>query len=432
MLILFIIGVIRNGIKIDGWHDDGKRFVFMSLLLLVVNVGSTSVKTQAFDVGLQAKALLAADYGHAGSVVMDGHDLHGRPIAERFGQGMDVAAVLALVLGRWQQWLQASGSVLIAVGHRIVHGADWFDALTPISPDVLQRLAGLDPYAPLHNPFNRMGVEQSLDRFPDVAQFALFDTAFHRNLPDVAKRYAIPEWLSSAVAFYRYGFHGLSCHHSLMAAAQLLATEPSKLNLIVLHLGGGNSVTAIREGRSVDTSMGFSPTEGLMMAGRCGDIDPMILLTLLRQGMPLDKLDDVLNHQSGLQGICGDGDMRRILQRSGQGDHQAGLAIEMFCYRIKKYIGAYCAILGEVSALVFTGGIGEHAAEIRQRVVGGLEPLGFALNDVANKNIKHNGDISDAASRSRILVIHAEEERVCARQMLTFLGQVSDDKNEEA
>ncbi len=396
----------------------------MNQWLLVVNVGSTSVKTQAFDVSLQSQAVLVADYGDTGHVSLDGLDGCGRVVNEQLGVMDDVAAVLAAVLARWQAWLAATEAVLVAIGHRIVHGADWFETITPINPAVLVRLAELDAYAPLHNPFNRLGVEQTLVRFPDIAQFALFDTAFHRHLPLFAKRYAIPESLSATPAFFRYGFHGLSCQHSLSTAAQWLGVMPSALNLIILHLGGGASATAIRAGLSVDTSMGFSPTEGLMMAGRCGDIDPMILLTLQQQGMTLAELNRVLNHQSGLQGVCGDTDMRRILQHAQAGDAKAQLAIDMFCYRIKKYIGAYCAVLGNVSALVFTGGIGEHAAIIREQIVAGLEPLGFVLDDTANQNLnlKTGGDISGVGSRARVLVIPAAEERVCAGLMLGLLG----------
>jgi acetate kinase len=390
----------------------------MTIALLVVNVGSTSVKTRLFDDRLQTKAFLEADYGSAEGTQVRGQDLSAQTVNANIGQ-MDGAAVLAWVLSRWQTWLADAGLPLAAIGHRIVHGADWFIALTPINSGVLQRLAGLDAYAPLHNPFNRLGVQIACEHFPDVRQFAVFDTAFHSQLPDMARRYALPEALSAQVAFRRYGFHGLSCQHSVLAAADYLGCDQVDLNLIVLHLGGGASATAIRAGVSVDTSMGFSPTEGLMMASRCGDIDPMVLVALQRQGLSLDALDEVLNHQSGLKGVCGETDMRAILRKAGQGDTDAQLAIDMFCYRIKKYIGAYCAVLGKVSALVFTGGIGEHSAEIRRRIVEGLEPLGFFLDQDAN--VLQQCDISGADSRSRILMIHAEEERVCARQMLSFL-----------
>jgi len=401
----------------------------MNGCLLVVNVGSTSIKSRLFAGDLQTKAILTADYGTAVGLVVEGRGIHGELIDQCIATAHDTSSALAVVLDQWRQMICSNGVPLAAIGHRIVHGASWFDTVTPITDSVLERLLQLDHYAPLHNPFNRLGVTMAADSFPDVAQFAVFDTAFHRSIPGYAGRYAIPERLSDNVDFYRYGFHGISCQHSLSAAAELLARDPAGLNLIVLHLGGGASATAIRAGVSIDTSMGFSPTEGLIMAGRCGDLDPMIALTLQREGMSPEQLDDLLNHNSGLFGICGDADMRSILQKAEQRDAAAMLAIDMFCYRIKKYIGAYCAILGDVSALVFTGGIGEHAPEIRDKILTGLDKLGFVMDRQANLcRTNQNSDISDAAGRSRILVIHAEEERVCARQILNFLDDASGHK----
>lgn len=401
----------------------------MSGYLLVVNVGSTSIKSRLFTAELQTKAMLAVDYGVAVGLVVDGLDICGERIDQRVAEVHDASAALAVVLNQWRRMITESGLTLAAIGHRIVHGASWFDAVTPITTGVLGRLAQLDRYAPLHNPFNRLGVTMAAEFFPDTTQFAIFDTAFHRSIPEYAGRYAIPNHLSDKVDFYRYGFHGISCQHSLLAAAELLGSNPASLNLIVLHLGGGSSATAIRAGVSIDTSMGFSPTEGLIMAGRSGDLDPMITLTLQREGMSPEQLDGVLNHNSGLLGICGDADMRTILQKAEQRDTAAMLAIDMFCYRIKKYIGAYSAILGDVSALVFTGGIGEHASGIRDNILTGLDKLGFLLDRQANlRQTNQNSDISNIASRSRILVIHAEEERVCARQILNFLDETSDHK----
>ncbi|MDP2903999.1 MAG: acetate/propionate family kinase [Methylovulum sp.] len=396
--------------------------------LLVVNVGSTSIKSRLFSPDLQPHTVLTADYGTAAGLVVEGKDTHGGPIYHCINTAHNTSAALTVVLNQWRQIITDNNLPLVAIGHRVVHGASWFDTVTPINADVLDRLRQLDCYAPLHNPFNRLGITMAAEFFRGTTQFAVFDTAFHRSIPEYAGRYAIPDRLSDKVDFYRYGFHGISCQHSLLATAKLLARDPATLNLIVLHLGGGASATAIRAGASIDTSMGFSPTEGLMMAGRCGDLDPMIVLTLQKDGMSPEQLDNLLNKNSGLRGICGDADMRGILQKAGQHDPAAMLALDMFCYRIKKYIGAYCAILGEVCALVFTGGIGEHAPEIRSRILTGLEPLGFTIDNQANRQqTGQNSDISEAASRSRILVIHAEEERVCAQQILNFLDGKSND-----
>ncbi len=399
----------------------------MSGYLLVVNVGSTSIKSRLFTTDLQPNAALMADYGTPAGLLVEGQDIHGEPIYHSINTAHNTSAALTVVLNHWQHIITNNHLPLVAIGHRVVHGASWFDKVTPINDAILERLPQLDCYAPLHNPFNRLGITMAAECFPDTAQFAVFDTAFHRRIPEHAGRYALPDHLSDKVDFYRYGFHGISCQHSLLATAERLARDPDQLNIIVLHLGGGASATAIRAGVSIDTSMGFSPTEGLIMAGRCGDLDPMILLTLQKEGLSPAQLDDLINKNSGLRGICGDADMRSILQKAEQHDATALLALDMFCYRIKKYIGAYCAILGNVSALVFTGGIGEHASAIRHRILTGLEPLGFVIDEPANQQAAHNSDISAAASRSRILVIHAEEERVCARQILNFLDDKSDD-----
>ncbi|MGZ8223898.1 MAG: acetate/propionate family kinase [Methylobacter sp.] len=395
----------------------------MSMLFLVINVGSTSIKTRLFDIHLHDRAILNADYSSQAGLVIKGRDYHGIAIHQNIPSHHDTEAALAVVLNEWRRIIAQDGLLLAAIGHRIVHGAGWFDTITPLSKEVMNRLIQLDDYAPLHNPFNRLGVTMAANIFPDIPQFAVFDTAFHRTIPGYAGRYALPEKLAGKVDFYRYGFHGISCQHSLSAAADLLDRDQATLNLIVLHLGGGASITAIRGGVSVNTSMGFSPVEGLIMSGRCGDLDPMIPLTLQRQGMSLDQLDNLLNHQSGLTGICGKTDMRDILKKAGQGEPAALLALDMYCYRIKKYIGAYCAILGEVSALVFTGGIGEHAPAIRHKVLQGLDKLGFSLDLKANqRQTEQIPDISDQNSHSRILVISSEEEREIARQIAVFLA----------
>ena len=396
----------------------------MNYYFLIINVGSTSIKSRLFTAELQTAAALAADYGAEGGMSIKGLGLQNESLTKTDPNCHDTCSALTAVLSLWRQLISEANVTLSAIGHRVVHGASWFDKVTPITPDVLQKLEQLDGYAPLHNPFNRLGITMAGDYFPTSRQFAVFDTAFHRHIPDYAGRYAIPEQLSTHVEFYRYGFHGISCQHSLLAAANLLGQKPEQLNLIVLHLGGGASATAIAKGISVDTSMGFSPTEGLMMASRCGDVDPMITLTLQREGKTPEQLDHLLNHQSGLRGICGDSDMRRVLQRAEQQDEAAQLALAMFCYRIKKYIGAYCAILGEISALVFTGGIGEYAVTVREKILMGLEPMGFTLNPQENlRCVGQNGIVSALSSRFPILVIQAEEERVCAQQILTYLDE---------
>lgn len=390
---------------------------------LIVNVGSTSVKTQLFDDDLKTKATLNADYGATNGLSISGKNLQNETFFYHDKTIHDAKNTLTFLYSQWQQWFDANHLTLSAIGHRVVHGGATFTKITPIVSDVLTQIAQLDNYAPLHNPSNRLGIEIAAELFENVPQFAIFDTAFHRQIPDYAGRYAIPDNLSPNVAFYRYGFHGISCQHSVNAAAKFLNKSPENLNLIILHLGGGASATAVKNGISVDTSMGFSPTEGLVMASRSGDIDPMISLTLQREGKSIEDINHLLNKQSGLKGVCGETDMRTILERAAQGDNHCHTALNMFCYRIQKYIGAYFAALnGNVDALIFTGGIGENSPVVREKILKNLDGLGFSLNSNLNpQSFSSNIDISAAQNRSRILIIHAEEEREMAQQIYSFL-----------
>lgn len=386
---------------------------------LIINVGSTSVKTCLFDAGLQAVASLNAQFHEGGGLDVDGRDKCGQAFGLQDAAPYDAGRALTFIYQQWQTWLLRDGLKITAIGHRVVHGGENFTDVTLINAEVLRQIAELDQYAPLHNPLNRLGIQLAASAFPEIRQFAVFDTAFHRTIPEYAGRYAIPDNGVGQINFYRYGFHGISCQHSVAAASRVLGIPVEHLGAIILHLGGGASATAVKAGQSVDTSMGFSPTEGLVMSSRCGDLDPMVAITLQRQGMALDKLEQLLNKQSGLLGICGDADMRSILQKAGQGDAQAQLAVDLFCYRIKKYIGAYWAVLGPVPALIFTGGIGEHAPQIRENIVKGLSHLGFAIDALANQ--QNQVDISSAGSQARVLVIGAEEDREIARQINEFL-----------
>lgn len=391
-------------------------------MLLIINVGSATIKTRLFDSNLREIARLNADYGGSGGVQIKGRDSRGKIIEQCIAETGTARQALSAMFAEWRKQLAEYQMPLTAIGHRIVHGGSDFASATLMSPAVSERLAGLDAYAPLHNPLNRLGVSIAESAFPLIPQYAVFDTAFHRQMPDYATHYPVPPALSRNVDFYRYGFHGISCRHSLARAADLLAKDRARINCIILHLGGGSSATAVRDGVSVDTSMGFSPAEGLMMATRSGDIDPMILLTLLREGWSADRLDRLLNRESGLLGVCGTSDMREALQQVANGDEQARLAVEIYCYRIRKTIGAFCAVLGEVDALIFTGGIGEHAPLIRQQVMEGLGQLGFMIDVEANsQRSEQDRDIGSLTGKSRILVIHAEEEREIAAQILDCL-----------
>jgi acetate kinase len=281
-----------------------------------------------------------------------------------------------------------------------------------VEDSVVEAIRDMIPLAPLHNPANLAGIEVARRLFPQVPQVAVFDTAFHQTMPPSSYCYAIPDYLYREHRVRRYGFHGTSHGYVAKRAAAFLDKPLADCNLITLHLGNGASAAAIRGGESLDTSMGLTPLEGLVMGTRCGDIDPAIHFYLgSRLGLDLDALDELLNRESGLLGLCGVNDMREIHRRVDDGDERAELAIEIFCHRLKKYLGAYYALLGRVDAVVFTGGIGENDADVRERTCVGMEDLGIRLDAAANLS-SHRGEraVSDPASRVKVLVIPTNEE----------------------
>jgi len=260
-------------------------------------------------------------------------------------------------------------SELDAIGHRVVHGGELFTQSVVIDERVIETIRSLIPLAPLHNPANLEGILIARAHAPEVPQVAVFDTAFHQSIPAYAYRYALPKEVYTQMGVRRYGFHGTSHHFVAKEAAATLGKRLEDTNLITLHLGNGASVCAVSGGQSVDTSMGFTPLEGLVMGSRSGDLDPAILFYLAREhGYSIEALDTMLNKQSGLLGLCGENDMRRLHQLIAEGDEAATLAHEIFCYRIRKYIGAYVAVLGRVDAIVFTGGIGENDVITRNTI----------------------------------------------------------------
>jgi acetate kinase len=287
-----------------------------------------------------------------------------------------------------------------------------------INKEVIETIERLISLAPLHNPANLLGIQVARKQAPNVPQVAVFDTAFHQSIPVPAFRYAIPQDLYETHHIRRYGFHGTSHYYVAKQAAAILNRELKSLHLISLHLGNGASAAAIKDGRSIDTSMGMTPLEGLIMGTRSGDIDPAIIFYLKRQtGLTRDEVESILNRQSGLKGICGVNDMRRIGELADGGDATARLAVDMYCYRIKKYIGAYCAVLGKLDAIIFTGGIGENAGFIRAGACQGLAHLGIEVDADQNKRRSNNEfEIQSQDSPVRILVIPTNEELEIAEQ----------------
>lgn len=391
--------------------------------VLVLNSGSSSIKYQLFRT--EDWETVAA-----GSVTRIGEaqsELSGR-WTNAYGSAESCRVTMPIVghedgLERIVARLDDSGVLagaaeLAAVGHRVVHGGESFRVPTLVDDAVVEAIRDMVPLAPLHNPANLAGIEVARRLFPQVPQVAVFDTAFHQTMPTTSYRYAIPEYLYRDHRVRRYGFHGTSHHYVAERAAVFLGKPLNDCNLITLHLGNGCSATAIRAGESLDTSMGLTPLEGLVMGTRCGDIDPAIHFYLgSNLGLKGGVLDDLLNRKSGLLGLCGVNDMREIQRRAMRGDDQAALAIGIFCHRLKKYLGAYYAELGQVDAVVFTGGIGENDADVRARACAGLESMGIHLDEVANlTGDRGERAVSIADSPVKVLVIPTNEELQIARQ----------------
>jgi len=311
-----------------------------------------------------------------------------------------------------------------AIGHRVAHGGTRFRAPARIDADVLAAVQEMSPLAPLHNPANLVGIEAAVAACPGVPQVAVFDTAFHHAMPECAWRFAVPEDWYTRYGVRRYGFHGTSIRFVSKVAAQCLGRDLEDLALVVLHLGNGASATAVDGGRSIDTSMGLSALDGLVMGTRCGDLDPAVHGYLAaRAGLSPGEIDRQLHEESGLKGLCGASDMREIEQRAAAGDARAALAIEVFCHRARRHVGALAASLGRLDAVVFTGGIGEHSAGVRARICAGLGVLGVQLD--AGKNGAPGplpAAVQADGSRAAVLVIATDEELEIAHQTIACLS----------
>jgi acetate kinase len=317
-----------------------------------------------------------------------------------------------------------------------VHGGAQFTQPTRLDASALSALASLNSLAPLHNPPALAAIAAARSMLPDVPHVAVFDTAFHSTLPTRAREYALPRELVQQLQIRRYGFHGTSHAHVMNAVADYLRQEPQQLRIVSCHLGNGASVAAIEYGRSVETSMGMTPLEGLVMGTRGGDIDPGVLLVLQQQGSrDVDALDRLLNKESGLQGLTGTNDMQAIEQRAAQGDEACRLALTLYAHRVRKYIGAYAAIMGGLDVIAFTGGIGENSALMRHRVLQRLEFLGVFVNEEDNRKarVDHSAPIatlSDTNSRVKALVVQADEELAMAVEAAALLGSAASGNSE--
>jgi acetate kinase len=317
--------------------------------------------------------------------------------------------------------LLADGPRPAAVGHRVVHGGSLTEPAL-IDEDVERTIERMAAFAPSHNPVALSVIRATRRRFPGVPQVAVFDTSFHASLPPQARTYAIDAELARSHGIRRFGFHGISVAGAVETTARLLSRPVADLNMVVLHLGNGASATAVRGGLSVDTSMGVTPLEGLVMGARSGDLDPALPFVLGRAGLAAEQIEEAFEHRSGLRGLCGDHDMRAVLARAGASDPDAELALAVYVHRLRKYIGAYIAVLGRVDAVVFTGGVGENAAVVRSRALSGLDVFGIDLDRVANETGRGARLVSSPDSRVAVCIAPADEESAIAAHTIRVAG----------
>jgi acetate kinase len=376
--------------------------------VLVLNSGSSSIKYELRD-------------SETGRVLLGG-------VVERIGEdegppdhGRALESILRDLPG------------IDAVGHRVVHGGSRFTSSALLTPEVIRQIEECAALAPLHNPPALLGIREALLALPNTPQVAVFDTAFHATIPPVAHVYALPHEYYERHGVRRYGFHGISLQSVTRSADAFLGGRLAEMRAVIAHLGNGASVTAVDRGKSVDTSMGLTPLEGLVMGTRAGDIDPGVLLYLMRElGATSEGLDQILNKESGLLGVSGvSNDMRDVLDAAAAGDLRSRLALEIYCYRLKKYIGGYAAAMGGLEVIVFTAGVGENSAYIRAAVCDGLGFLRVELDKAKNEGTRGVlGDISASSSRVRVLVVPTDEERVIAEETAAIVAAAIVDRQD--
>ncbi|MEV4641564.1 acetate kinase [Actinoplanes sp. NPDC049548] len=372
--------------------------------ILVLNCGSSSVKYRLFQGAPDATSTGPASW----TFVTLAKGLIER-IGEPGGGAADHTAALQQVMGS----VDLSG--LRAVGHRVVHGGSLFSAPTVIDDEVVAAVEGLVPLAPLHNPSALSGIAVARKLLPDIPQVAVFDTAFHQSIAPDGVTYAIDTELAARWQIRRYGFHGTSHAYVARRTAELLGLPSDQANVITLHLGNGASVCAVQGGRSVATSMGMSPLSGLVMGTRCGDIDPTVIFHLHRvAGLPIEEIEHSLTRNAGLQGMADANDMREVQRRRAAGDPAATLAFDVYCRRLREYVGSYLAVLGRADAITFTAGVGENSPAVRAEALKGLSALGIEIDETRNQR----GDpvISADGSKVRVCVVPTDEELEIAEQ----------------
>ncbi len=396
--------------------------------ILVINAGSSSLKYQLID--MDTEAVLAK--GLCERIGIEGSKLNHTPqggdkvvIEKPMRDHSDAINMVLEALTDKAYGVIKNMDEISAVGHRVVHGGEVFNKSVIIDAVVKAAVEACVPLAPLHNPANLIGIAACEKAMPDVPQVGVFDTAFHQTMPQSAYMYALPYELYEKYKIRRYGFHGTSHKYVSQEAAKMLGKASEDLKIITCHLGNGSSITAVDGGKSVDTSMGFTPLPGVCMGTRCGDIDPAIVKFIAdSEGIDLDAVDKILNKESGVYGISGNSsDFRDLEAGANAGDEKSKLALDMFAYSVKKYVGAYMAALGDVDAIVFTAGIGENTVMMRKAILDQMSAFGIEVDEAKNEKAVRGAqmDISVDGSRVRILVIPTNEELMIAKETLELV-----------
>ena len=401
--------------------------------ILVLNFGSSSVKFQLFNITEEKKESLARGVVEHLGIEQWGLTYYAKDkekIIEIFDD-VQVSTIVGDIIIKFltdkKYGVISSKTQIDAVGHRVVHGGEFFSESVVITNEVKQKIRECISFAPLHNPHNLRGIEQTEEVLPNVPQVAVFDTAFHSTMPSYAFIYALPFNYYKEYGIRRYGFHGTSHRYVSNRTAELMGQPIEKLKIITCHLGNGASVCAVKYGKSVDTSMGFTPLEGLVMGTRCGSIDPAIVLQIMaRENLSLHDVHTILNRQSGLLGISGiSNDMREITKEMEKGSTRAKLAFEVFTYTLRKYIGAYAAAMDGVDAISFTAGIGENSPLVRREVCKGLSFLGLKIDeDKNNSTIGVERELSASDSKVKVFCIPTNEELIIATEVYNLLSKL--------
>ncbi|MGM9996386.1 acetate kinase [Campylobacter lanienae] len=395
--------------------------------ILVINSGSSSIKFKLYDMdneSVMCKGLIeqiGSENSYAKIVTACGRTKERSAHIIDHAQGIDIMNELLFSSGVVKSLDDIDG-----VGHRVVQGADIFTDAILIDESVMKKIEELIPLAPLHNPAHLAGMKETLKLRPDIPNVAVFDTVFHQTMPKSSYMYALPLEFYEKYKIRKYGFHGTSHQFVSKAGAKILGIEYSKFSCITLHLGNGASIAAIKNGKCIDTTMGLTPLEGLMMGTRCGSIDPAIMPFLMRNAnLSGEEVDNIMNKKSGLLAIGGTNDMREIEKRMDAGDENAKLAFDMFVLRVKKYIGSYIAILGQIDAIIFTAGIGENDARVREAVCNGLEIFGIKIDK--DKNIEQKDEprrIGHADTKIKIIIVPTDEELAIAQDTIRVINNL--------